>query len=257
MSAELCDVSGCSCDLSGNPTMSPVPEELDEQSRVEAAWGLRLRTRIQELTEDLSSNLIILRPLTRPPSFEQLATATPKLNLNDLYLQGVFCFLRFLTLSAQALQVLWNLCANIGKGVKKTFQEEQVVFFRGSCYPYRLSEIHLNAPGVPEIEWYYNSTSNTFVSARLYNNSAHYATHHIPYLTAEVKYNDLVLYDISDFINRVRWAGEDGEGMPNVDHLVSAWTLSSGIVLQRSPAMNLAVINTDGDEVRLPLRHEA
>lgn len=260
LSGYSCDVSGCPCpspcdaaDLSGSPVRTNTPVE--EQTRVETAWGLRLRTRIQELGEDMSANLQVLHPLVRPPTFEQLAQ--PRVNLNQVYVNSIFCLLRFLTLSGQALRFLWLLFGNITQGAKKTFQDEQYVFFRGSSYPYPLEDIHLGSPGVPEPDWYYNVKTRTFLSARLYNNSQAYHTHHIPYLAAEVKYNDLILYDISEFINSVRWAGEETEAMPNMDHLISAWTLSSGVVLKRSPQMDVAVINTDGNEVRIPLRSEA
>ena len=258
-----CDLSG-SCveanDLSGCCARNtiPVAQETSEQSLIESTWGLRLRARIQELGEDLSAN--ILHPVLRPPAFEALAAQNgPELTerLNALYIQGVFYFLRFLTLAGQASIFTWRLLGNVASGIKKTFQDEQYVFFKDSSYVYPLSETKLNCPGVPDVEWYYNSKTHTFLTARLYTNSQAYHPHHIPYLTAEVRYNNLVLYDISEFINSIRWAGEEAEAMPNVDHLISVWSLSSGIVLQRSAGMTLSVINTDGAEVQIPLRSQA
>lgn len=245
-----CDLSG-NIDVSGNiPTRNEIvyPEEnSEEQSIVEQAWGLRLRSRIDQLTADLSGNF--------PP--------TPQLRLNELYFESVVYFLRFMNLTGQFLQFLWLLFGNIGKGIRKSVKDDIYVFFKDSSYPYSVLDVQLTGSGTPEIEWYYNASTRTFLTSRLYTNSQTYHTHHIPYLTAEVKYNDLILYDISDFINSVRWAGVDdpsghqSETMPNVDHLISAWSLSSGVVLKRSSSMNLCVINTDGEEVKLPLRNEA
>lgn len=239
-----CDLSG-NTDVSGNIQTSNeiiYPEETsEEQSIVEQAWGLRLRSRIHQLTADLSGNF--------PP--------TPQLRLNELYFESVLYFLRFMNLTGQFLQFLWLLFGNIGKGIRKTVKDDIYVFFKDSSYPYSVLDVQLSGSGTPEIEWYYNASTHTFLTSRLYANSQSYHTHHIPYLTAEVKYNDLILYDISDFINSVRWAGEESEPMPNVDHLISAWSLSSGVVLKRSPQMNLCVINTDGEEVKIPLRNEA
>ena len=255
MSGDLsgCDLSGCA-----NCSCSEMTMPVEEQAIVENTWGLRLRARVLELGEDLSANIV--HPIVRPPAFEELAERNVsdfQENLTSLYKQGVFYFLRFLNLSAKAGYFLWILLGNVTQGVKKTFQDEQFVFFKDTSYPYLLSDIKLNSPGVPDVEWYYNSKTHTFLTARLYNNSQAYHPHHIPYLTAEIRYNNLVLYDISEFINSVRWAGEESEAMPNLDHLISVWSLSSGIVLQRSAGMTLSVINTDGAEVQIPLRPQA
>lgn len=246
-----CDLSGCSCDttdLSGCPcdetdVSGNLPNHVDAKALVESSWGLRLRARIEELGVDLSQNVL---PHTSSP------IVSPLLNLNDIYVQSVFYFLRLLTMSGQALDFLWLFFGNIAQGVKKTFHEDVYVFFKNSSYPYLLDDIHLDSPGVPEIQWYYNAKTRTFLTARLYNTSQDYHPHHISYLTAEVCYNDLNLYDVSEFFNSIRWAGEGS--MPSIYHLISAWSLSSGIVLKRSPHMIVAAINTDGDEVRIPLR---
>lgn len=253
-----CDLSGCPCDADDEFSSEVELSNLSgEQNLVERNWGLRMRARIEELGVDLSQNTVVLHPSFRPPSFEEIASRTPRININELYVQSVFYFLRFLTMSGQALAFLWLFCGNVARGIKKTFNEDQYVFFHGSSYPYRLEEIQLHSPGVPEVEWYYNSKTRTFLTSRLYNNSQAYHTHHIPYLTAEVRYNDLDLYDVSEFFNSVRWAGEDSEAMPSVDLLLSAWSVSSGIILKRSSQMVVVAINTDGNEVRIPLRQQA
>lgn len=263
MSGSSSDLSGCDSPYDTNELHSPIEEHYDvsgtsiqpedavdtsEQALVETTWGLRLRTRMDQLSNDLSGSLVL---------------APPQLHLTDLYLQGVVYFFRFMAFTTQALHFLWLLVGNVGRGVKRSFQEDIYIFFKGSSHPYYSNDVKLNQSGVPEIDWYYNAATNTFLTSRLYANSQTYHTHHIPFLTAEVKYNDLSLYDISDFINSVRWAGTDDpdghqiEPMPNVDVLLSAWSLSSGIVLKRSDQMNLCVINTDGDETKIPLRNQA
>jgi hypothetical protein len=248
------------CDLSG---ASPNPEiqETDlsgtilsssEQEIVETTWGLRLRRRIEQLSEDLSANSIC------PPALEQLACQkVPQFHMNDLYIQSMVYALRFMKVSAQFFQFVWLLFGNLGRGVQRTFQEDVYIFFKDSCHPYFVKDVQLNVSGVAEVEWYYNSTTRTFLSGNLYNTSETYNTHHVPFLTCEVKYDDLPLYDISEFINSVRWAAEESEGMPTVSHLIAAWSLYSGIVLKRCEQMNLSVINTDGNLTTIPLRNEA
>ncbi len=257
-----CD--SCDCDLSGNCTSRPdvdlsgsIPTQSENpaQQEVEATWGLRLRERISQLGNDLSNNLVVLHPVIRPPSFEQIARYNPP-RLNEIYLQSMLSLIQFLRSSAIFFQFVWQVLVNATKGARRTFRDEVYVFFRDSSYPYLLDSIELNKPGMPDVEWYYNAKTHTFLTARLFETSVHHHTSHVPYLSAEIKYNDLTLYDVSEFMNGVRWAGEENAQMPNVDHLVSAWSLSSGVVLQRSPQMRLFVVNTDGNEVGLPLRNE-
>jgi hypothetical protein len=250
------DLSGS--DLSGYDANPPVQEAIettelitssDAQRLVESTWGLRLRSRIQTLGEEC------VRPL--PPSFEQIANYKPTAErLNEMYFQSMIYLARFFMLTLNFLEATWAVVKKTSRAVRDSFRDDMYVFFEGSSYPYHLDDLVLSSPGVPPVEWYYNASTNTFVTARLQTNSQHYSTHHIPYLSAQIQYNDLTLYEISDFINSVRWAGEDGEPMPNVDHLVSAWTLSSGIVIQRSPAMKLLVINTDGNDAQISLRNQ-
>ena len=257
---DCCDLSGCPCDVSGSCCETQETELIpasDEQTLVENTWGLRLRNSIQQISEG-TANLQILHPLTRPPSFERLAdyNATTE-KLNEIYLQSMVCLLRFFMIATEILRASWNVTQKTYVAVRDSFRENVYVFFEGSSFPYKVNDLHLDSPGVPTVEWYYNATTNTFITARLNTNSEHFTKHHIPYLAAQIKYDDLTLYDISEFINSVRWAGEEGEAMPTVDHLVSAWTLSSGIVLRRSNTMVLSVINTDGNDVQIPLRNEA
>lgn len=239
---ETCESTCCTQDVSGSILQNEDVIQRSEQALVENTWGLRLRARIEQLSSDLSGTLV---------------PAAPQLHLTEIYIQSMVYFFRFLATSGHFLQFLWVLFGNVGRGIKRSFQEDMYVFFKGSSYPYYLNDVHLNRSGVPEIDWYYNAATNTFLTARLFTNSQSYHTHHIPFLSAEVRYNDLVLYDVSEFINSVRWAGEESEAMPSVDVLMSAWSLSSGIVLKRSDQMNLFVINTDGNETKIPLRNEA
>lgn len=244
----LCDVSGCI------PSRNTVALS-DEQALVESTWGLR--SRLQQL-EDLSGNVQVLRPLIRPPSFEQLARYKPSTEyINQLYIQTALMLLRVFTFLSSFLRGTWSVVQTVGNGLKKSFTDDIYVFFEGSDHPYRLDEIRLDSPGVPHIAWYYNATKNTFVTSRLYNNSQHHSFHHIPFLSAEIKYNELTLFDISEFMNGVRWAGEEEEEMPSVNHIVSAWTITSGVVVKRGEGMILAAINSDGNDVNLALRNEA
>lgn len=220
--------------------------------------GLRLRSRIEHL--DLSGN-------TRAISLDRIQSANEEIfyrtktktvgeSMISLYLQGMMALLRFFNFTYSGLQTVLSTTRKVSTAVRQSLSDELYVFFEGSIYPYPLHNLQLDHPGSPPIEWYYNSTTQVFISSRLYVSSQSYPTKHIPYLSTEVKYNDLTLYDISEFMNTLRWAGEEGRAMPTAPHLLAAWTLSSGIVLKVSNDMVLFVTDTDGEDHSVSLRND-
>lgn len=145
------------------------------------------------------------------------------------------------------ISFLGNTLVKIGKGVKKAFEPENYVFFRDSNFPHRITDVKLSGPGIAPIQWHYDAINKTFISNALFETSQEYNTKHLPFLTGEVKYNDLPLYDISDFIETVRWAAEPNEQHPSIPVIFGAWSLHSGVVLHASEALKLEVINDEGD----------
>jgi hypothetical protein len=155
------------------------------------------------------------------------------------------------------LQVVWNLLSRaanvtqtISSGVVRSLQTRLFFFFQGSIYPYRIHEYVLSGPGIAPVEWYYNADSKVFVSATLHNTRNDYQTHHFQWLSGEVQFNGLTLYDITEFLEQLKWAGST---RPSTGHVLAAWALYSGIVLQLRDGMVLKTINEDGSESSLPL----
>jgi hypothetical protein len=156
------------------------------------------------------------------------------------------------------LQVVWTFLSRaasntqtVSLGVVRSLQTQLYVFFQTIPYPYRAQTTTLAGPGVPPIEWYYNADTKVFLSSNLYNTTNEYHTHHLEWLSGELCYNDLVLYDISDYLQQVRWAGTS---RPSPSVLLAAWSIHSGIVLNLRDGLVLKTINEDGSESSLELR---
>lgn len=154
------------------------------------------------------------------------------------------------------LQVLWRFLSvvasttqTIGKGVIRSLQSQHYVFFEGSNYPYRLQDYSLTGAGVAQVEWYYDAEKKQFLSSSLYNTTTEYTLHHLEWLTGQIRYNDLILYDISEFLQQVKWAGR---AKPSIHRVMAAWSLQSGIVLSGMNGISLQTINEDGTESNLP-----
>jgi hypothetical protein len=73
-----------------------------------------------------------------------------------------------------------------------------------------------------------------------------------PWLSAEIKYLDLTLYDITEFIESLRYCS-DQTNYPSAERVISAWSLESGIVLDKVGSLTLSIINEDGDTQHIPL----
>jgi hypothetical protein len=156
------------------------------------------------------------------------------------------------------LQLLWtylNKAASTTQAVStnlvRSIQTQLYVFFQGSSYPYRAQSITLAGPGIAPVEWYYNADTKVFMSSTVYTSTNEYQTHHLQWLAGEIKYNDLMLYDVTEFLQQVKWAGAE---RPSPSLVMAAWSLYSGIVLNLREGLVLKTINEDGTESSLPLR---
>jgi hypothetical protein len=159
-----------------------------------------------------------------------------------------------ITTSLSLLNVSWDFTVNVLgfvghvlRHLSRAFEPEVYVFFKDSFYPYRLADCRLNQPGTAEVEWYYDDDTKLFFKPGADR------THqkHFPYLSAEIKYNDLTLYDISDFVECMHWSGEDEA--PSADHILSIWMMKRGIILSKMH-LSLSVINEEGDTASIPMR---
>jgi hypothetical protein len=156
------------------------------------------------------------------------------------------------------LQFLWALLTQVGSvaqsvstGVLRGLQGHVYVFFQGSTYPYRLYDYTLTGPGVPAAEWYYDADKKIFYSASVYNTTTEYELHHLEWLSGQIRYNNLMLYDVSEYLQQVKWAGPQ---RPSAAHVLSAWAIHSGIVLTLLDGITLSTINEDASESNVPVR---
>ena len=159
-----------------------------------------------------------------------------------------FIWLQFIW---SVLQVVTQKGMVVGKSVVRSLQPKHYVFFQGSHYPYRAQDYTLAGPGVAPVEWYYDADKKLFISSQLYNTTTEFDTHHLEWLCAEIKYNDLTLYDITEYIEQVKYAGST---KPSASRVLAAWSIESGIVLNAKDGVTLHTLNEDGSESQLTLR---
>jgi len=132
----------------------------------------------------------------------------------------------------------------VGTALVVAFQPMEYVFFKGYSTPLLLNNVSLTGPGIPEVTWTYYESSNTLVKG-LSNDSVN-----LPWLSATIRYNGITLYSLDDFVSNMKFSGET---VPPPAVIVGAWSVKSGVYLDRELPLELLVINEEGDEVAFPI----
>jgi hypothetical protein len=133
------------------------------------------------------------------------------------------------------------------QGAYRGVQNQTYLFFEHSTVPYNASHVKLSSPGAPRIEWSYDFDSRMFRNS---SSTTDEDPKHMPYLTAEVFHQDLSLYDLTEFVQSLHYAGTTP---PSVRHILAAWFLHSGILLDLSLPMSLKVFTEEGEEMTVSL----
>ena len=164
--------------------------------------------------------------------------------LSPEYVLPLFSLIKFLWSFTNRIGVFGYTIGNV---VWKTLQPNLYLFYAGYDYPYRASDYRMKGPGIPSIEWFYNSSNKVFTTA---NGSS--MSRRFPWLSAEIKHVDLTLYDITDFVESLRYYNSE-ETCPSAERVIAAWSLESGIVLDKVGSLKLSVINEDGETEEVDL----
>jgi hypothetical protein len=145
-----------------------------------------------------------------------------------------------------ATDILLTFTKRVGWSVWRGLTPITYVFFEHSFYPWPKTDIVINSAVAPPIEWYYSQHQKLFYQPHCQHNRRH-----ISWLSAQIKHgNDLVLEDITEFVNNLHWVGESA---PKPEHILAAWTLETGIVLNPALPLRIAIISDDGSDQILEL----
>jgi hypothetical protein len=75
----------------------------------------------------------------------------------------------------------------------------------------------------------------------------------LPMLSMEILDGDEVIYDLTDFIAKVRVYNSTDTPSLSIEHIVAAWMLDAGTVLNPSRNYTVRYINTNAVTIELPL----
>lgn len=144
------------------------------------------------------------------------------------------------------LGLLGSFAKRVGWSVWRSLTPMTFVFFEHSFHPWPKMDIVLDSAVAPPIEWLYMPQQRIFQQP---HSRRHWR--HVSWLSAQIKHGDnLVLQDITEFVNSLHWIGEQP---PKPEHILAAWTLETGIVLNPALPLSIAIIDDDGSEQTLML----
>lgn len=132
------------------------------------------------------------------------------------------------------------------------FVPDTYIFFDKIAHAYSTSKVNAYASTSAIPMWTYNSDTHEFFEWPMAASSR--AGDQLPLLSMEIAEDGNIVYDITDFIETVRVYNACGEVCaPYISHIVGAWTLSSGIVLDPSKNFAVHLITNDGESQTLSL----
>lgn len=121
------------------------------------------------------------------------------------------------------------------KYLAASFHPEVYVLYRGGSVPVRASDYSKDVAGTSNVDFYYNRETKT-ISKTLDSS-------HLPRTLniegASIYHGDICLYDLTDFFDTTRYAGN--QDVPSLEQWVGVWELENGIYLDREKDFKLHV----------------
>ena len=130
-------------------------------------------------------------------------------------------------------------------GVYRGIADEEYAFHRGSNTAFSLYKLKTDSAAAASLEWIYSTDKKQFKHIIA---SPEDETQYFPYLSAEVYHGNLRLYDISEFVSQLKWTACKNAVRPSAKHILSAWSLETGVVLDVALSLSLRVITETGEE---------
>ena len=144
------------------------------------------------------------------------------------------------------LHVLYNK-------LQQVLSKKQYVFFQYISSPYNILDVNITTSSCAPPLWYYIPENKAFISCSLVASiedtlkSAKRGSP-LPILSMEVVENDQLVFDLTDFLSSIIVYPSTHNKCPSVAHILSAWALSSKIILDRERSFVVRLIDVNAKE---------
>ena len=148
--------------------------------------------------------------------------------------------------AANTLGATKKFATKLLNALYSVFSPETYIFFDRVSHAYPALKVNPYASTSAIPMWTYNSDTHEFFEWPMVASSQ--AGDQLPLLSMEIVEDGRAAYDLTDFIETVRVYNACGEVCaPYISHIISAWSLSSGIVLDPYKNFVVHLITNEGD----------
>ena len=164
------------------------------------------------------------------------------------------CLLFFLSMY-NSLDTLYTQCSTFtGKlytGINNAFTEKVYFLLENISTPFLVKSINISAYSSAVPDWYYSLDRKYFIRWKL-NTSAtelisRYDSHYLPILSMEVLEGDAIMHDLTDYVGSIKVFAPGKAFFPSIAHIIGAWSLSSGIVIDTTRDFKIRLIDMEGN----------
>ena len=164
------------------------------------------------------------------------------------------CLSYAVTASAMNIKTLYT-------AVEGAFSVKTHVLFEGISTPYDKLLVNTGAPSSARPLWWYQKDAAAFIEWSPRINAEERVTNvkgaSLPILSMTIVGEERIVHDLTDFVERARVFHTNGGTFPSVAHIIGAWSLSSGIVLNTRNEYFANIITNTADTMALPVNtHE-
>jgi len=149
---------------------------------------------------------------------------------------------------------MWNDLDDI---LNMMFSPKFYMFFDDSVFPYefRISQARASGSAIPSL--IYNTDSKLFFpwsEEASFNEIMQNDSYELPVLSLEIVDKDgKVAYDLTDFIEKIKYIDMSGAEIPAIGHIIAVWQLSSKIILD-THQFSVRYIDANGNTLKTHLR---
>jgi hypothetical protein len=151
--------------------------------------------------------------------------------------------IRLFNLVTNALAYSFERCGKVWTALEEGLSGREYLFFELNPAPYAELAVNETASGSARAEWVYDADHRIFTE---YGAGGGHDKP-LPILSLEILYKEKVFYDLTDFAEMIRVRSAEGKLAPCIPHILGAWSLSSGIVLDATRGFEVRLIDMEAN----------
>jgi hypothetical protein len=151
--------------------------------------------------------------------------------------------IRLFNLVTNALAYSFERCGKVWIALEESLTGKEYIFFELNPAPYAELAVNEKASGSARAEWLYDADQKIFTQYGATGGQ----NKPLPILSLEILYKDKVFYDLTDFAEMIRLRTAAGNLAPCIPHILGAWSLSSGVVLDATRGFEVRLVDMEAN----------